>query len=515
MEINKQKILETRLKAEELKKRAMEIWADSPNGERLTPLKDDPVMTMLLTATAYQGDEISHEINTMRESVMSQLAAVLVPRQLMNARPAAAMVEARMSPKAVTSQLGSNTTFTTPGGHRLTPLLRTTLYNAQVNKVVRLDGRRWKVTLSLSDYVNSLSGMTFAITDTRYGDLAVYAGKKELPLIRPWDWNNMPLCDFFDTKATIFNHEISCHSAFQWLDLLAQQELGAFVVDTHTLPDTPTYGFDNIDLTFEFSDIADDFSLDKTKIVLNTVPVANVERRFVSLSPSTPVARIDAAQFITLLPTDSNQRFRDSHIHLRRVAGDKAAAPGQETSKKATQPGVYVYLSDTNDMRQAKGSVEVSYLATSNADAAKELFTRATLSSGVPGVDTAVVVGKPVKGARQQTGKSAEEVVSRYYMVTNDRIVTPADIKRFCYAELVTRYSLSDDMITSVQVKTERTPTAQGCPLQTKVDITVINSPYTQKVLAPERQHIEQVMQRMISVRSAGIVPVTIMITIK
>ena len=63
------------------------------------------------------------------------------------------------------------------------------------------------------------------------------------------------------------------------------------------------------------------------------------------------------------------------------------------------------------------------------------------------------VVAEPVLGVDEALGVDVQNSISRYYMVTNNRLVTPADIKIFCYNELLRRYNIDSYIIRKIMVR--------------------------------------------------------------
>jgi len=57
----RQKIFETREKAQELLEEAIKIWRQSPQSERLEGLEKDPVMMLLMSAVAFQANDIDND----------------------------------------------------------------------------------------------------------------------------------------------------------------------------------------------------------------------------------------------------------------------------------------------------------------------------------------------------------------------------------------------------------------------------------------------------------------------
>ena len=100
-------------------------------------------------------------------------------------------------------------------------------------------------------------------------------------------------------------------------------------------------------------------------------------------------------------------------------------------------------------------------------------------------------------------------------MLTNDRIVTPADIKVFCYKELTTRYELSESMVSQIRVSRRQTMGYKDCGYEILVEITLADNSYIRQNFASSIPTAAILMQKMIEIRSTGIYPVSVNITIE
>ena len=105
--------------------------------------------------------------------------------------------------------------------------------------------------------------------------------------------------------------------------------------------------------------------------------------------------------------------------------------------------------------------------------------------------------------------------LSRYYIATNDRIVTPADIKLFCYNELLTRYGIVRDMVRSLTVNRRQQKDRHSCGYEIVVEVTLADNPFVRRSFAEKVSRVEILMQKMIEVRSTNIYPVVVTLNIE
>ena len=100
-------------------------------------------------------------------------------------------------------------------------------------------------------------------------------------------------------------------------------------------------------------------------------------------------------------------------------------------------------------------------------------------------------------------------------MLTGDRLVTPADIKMFCYKELISRYNLSDSMISRIRVSRRQTISNHDCGYELLAEITLADNPFVRRSFTETLPTVETLMQKMIEVRTTGVYPVHVTISIE
>ena len=142
----KQTIFENKQRAEELLKEAIRIWRSSDHPDQLEGIEQDPVISLLLTALAYQSNELDNELDHMKTEVLDEFSQMLTPYEVGHAIPATALIQASLQSGLTTMELTEEHAFTLADTEaKFMPLLKTCVYNASIRSVVRMDGRRWKV----------------------------------------------------------------------------------------------------------------------------------------------------------------------------------------------------------------------------------------------------------------------------------------------------------------------------------------------------------------------------------
>lgn len=554
----------TRQRAEELLKEASAIWARSNQAERLEGIDKDPAFALLLTALAYQANEIDNEIEQLKDDVLNDFARMLIPYERLNALPATAVVEVEPEAGVAAVDLDHRASFTlvdTP--FAFVPLLRTRALNVEVASVVRIDNRRWRVGLVCKEPLASLAGLCLVVDSQRFQDLKIFANGYALPLVKPWDYADLPLAPCFSLRNMLYNRASVYQGAQTWLDLFAKHDVRMFFVGAYKTTARPV---EKMDLTFEFIGIDDDFLFDKTRLRLNTTVLVNAFTRSVTLSADMPLAKLAGgddeagrAQFVHLLPPADLQRFRDEPIELRRVATDRFTpdalirlamtlltrfstdyyafqgieslrdgnfmdrfyqllrrmAEGVEKAAKTSPSGIYLLLKNTEGLRPRGDSLQVGYVMTNGA-AVNHVLTDKSAFAPEKGSYLRAVrqVASPLPGADEIRGADAELSLSRYYMITNDRLVTPADVKVFCYNELMTRYGISSDLIHEIRVRDTRDEAREGVGFQTRIYISLKSDPFVKRSFQEKIPAAELALRKMIETRSTNVFPVQVSIEI-
>ena len=564
----KQMLIETRHKAEELLQEALSIWRQSDQADYLEDIEKDPVFSLLIMALAYQANEVDAEIERLKGEVMEDFAKLLVPYEMGHATPATAVVAVKPQDKLPEVVLGENTVFTLGGIHPFLPLLATRVLPAEVRTVVRLDGRRWKLTLNFGHPVTDLSHFAFAFTGTDFRNLRVSLKGTVLPLIKPWQYAELPLAPYFAPDALTYNQGQEYTMSMLPLDLFARQNLRMFCFDSMApIPET-----ESLDLVFEFSGIRDDFVFDKSSLVLNPVLLVNADLREASLSTATPLVRLSgedpdpdekdlsARHFLHLVRPMETQLFGNMELEVRGVAGDRfnqgsllkllssliaryrsdfyafqhlkgsladselfrleqALVRMQETIQEDVNrnvSGVYLMPRDRSSIGKKDFSLTVKYLTTAGAALNQQLSQGVAFTapdSLVPSNLKMLTV--PIPGTDEIKDSDLLSGLLRYQLVTGDRLVTMADIKLFCKKELLLRYGIGDNIVRSIRVRRRLQQDAGSCGYEIVAEITLLGNGFVRRNFESKMAAAEILLQQMIAVRSTNIYPVRVMMTIE
>lgn len=557
----RQNIFNTRQRAEEIIKEAVAIWQRGFNSEQLEGIEQDPVFSLFMTALAYQANEIDNEIEQLQEEILDELTRLLIPYEKTHPLPATALVEARLDDRIPELTLDQRCGFILPDtDYTFIPILKTRAINAEIQSVVRIDNRRWKVGLKLKGAVKQLSGMTFLVGNPHFHDLKLYANGAMLPLVKPWDYSDLPLNECFSIDNMVYNKSLTYQASNTWFDLFAQQNARLFYIDSHKGSDRP---FDRLELTFEFIGIDEQFTFDKEQLSLNATILANVAQRSVTLSAAAPIARLSSEgnkqQFLHLIAPDDNQLYPEVPVEIRRVATDrfnaerlarlastlvsrfasdyyafqkiealregrvmeqfynllKKISEGLSRSSSEWASSLYLLLRNDRGFHPKEMSLRVNYLTTDGSAVNAGLNAKSTFAPLANNyIQSVRLLASPMPGYDEIQSENAQDNLARYYMITNDRIVTPADVKILCYNELERRFGITSEMIAGIKVKQAQKAERHHYGFETQVYISLTDNAYIKRDFVDKIPMTELILQKMIEVRSTNVFPVVVNIEV-
>ena len=561
----RKKIFATGELAKELQKEAIAIWRMGSNEEYFEGVENDPVVSLLITALAYQEYTADNELSRLKNEVLEDFSRMLIPYELCGAKPASALIQTRTEEGVNKVSLHSSTPFSLgENKFHFMPLLDTTVYNAKVESVVRLDARRWKVSFNFKEEISSLEGFSFIVNNHKFKDLNISLGGKQISLVKPWHYANLPLSNCFSVDSMLYNETLAYDASTTWFDLFSLQNKRMFVVEKYTSDDIFTCPVDKIDLVFEFMGITDDFVFDKSQLIINTVLLVNTSLKTATLSVNNPIVRIadeeeQTDKLLHLMRPSSEQMYKNISFTLRRSAIERFnvdsllkllhclidkystdyyafmqidrlknglevnrlyqwlvnLAKYLEESPIAMSSGVYLLLKKSKETLLEDESLTLQYLTTQGTAVNQYLSTRSVFNVPVGlSVQGTTMVAEPVLGQDEAVGSDVQNSMSKYYMVTNNRLVTPADIKIFCYNELLRRYNIDSSIIRNIVVKNAIHSERGHCGFETKVEILMIDDMFVKRSLLGKINEVELILQKMIEVRSSFAYPVQVNIRI-
>ena len=568
----KQTIFENKQRAEELMQEAIRIWRSSDHPDQLEGIEQDPVFSLLLTALAYQSNELENDLDHMKAEVLEEFSRMLVPYEVGHAIPATAVVQATLQSGLSSMELTQEHIFTlTDTEASFIPLLRTRVLNATIRSIVRMDGRRWKVSLKFDSPITDLSGLCFVVKNRSFKDLKVTVKGHILPIVSPWEFSELPLSPCFDIDTVLYNGTQTYNAAVSCLDLFARQNIRMYCVKSHQPNKILPAETESVDLVFEFSGIKDDFVFDRDNLILNSIILVNAEVHTADLTSNTPIVRVagfqslgsevdsSSQQFLHMLRPSSDQIFGQFPVEVRKMSADRFnqgrlvvllntlisryytdfyafQSLREEASDKVIYslietltrmrdaaranaeeriPGVYLMLNPRAADIRNDVSLSLTYVTTLGSAINGQLSDNSTFQPPA-GFNNASVrlIGTPVPGSDEVRDQLEEASLSRYYMITNDRLVTPADMKLFCYMELMTRYGITRQMVKSITVSHRQQQDRLQAGYEILVEILLNENTFIRRGFEEKIPQAEMLMQAMMSVRSTNIYPIQVTITI-
>ncbi len=568
----KQNIFEIRQRAQELVEEAIAMWRQTSQSDKLEGLEKDPVFSMLISAVAYQNNETENEIARIKEEVVQEFIRQLTPYEMGRPIPATIAIQTGLEHGCGELEVDENTVARISDSNcTFMPLIRSRVLNTQIGSIVRLDGRRWKVRLDFDSPVSDLSRFCFAIQNSYFEDIHVSHDKKLLPLIRPWQSAKFPMTRCFSMDCALYNNSQYFNAAMVGMELFARQNVRLFCIKDHDPTVYMPKEADSIDLIFEFTGITDNFTFDYSQLLLNCMVLTEAQISHATLSGNSPVARLSGfdntddsgrvSQFLHLMRPSEDQIYGDVNIQLRRASADRfnlsslarllSALIGKyysdfyafqkieglasdhimETLQDVLQrmltattqdgggiaAGTYAMLNPADIKAVRKLSVDLPYLTTHGATVNDLLSESMHILMPFRFDNSATrLIAPPIPGSDELSDKNAEDSLLRYRVVTNNRIVTPADIKLFCYTELKTRYSIDSSMIADIDV--DHRPSGFGhnsVGYEIFTEIVIRDNSYVRRSFEDKIPYVEQLLQKMMEVRSTSIYPIRVSIKIE
>ena len=124
-------------------------------------------------------------------------------------------------------------------------------------------------------------------------------------------------------------------------------------------------------------------------------------------------------------------------------------------------------------------------------------------------------IAPPILGSDEVLDRLEIASLTRYYLTTNDRLVTPADLKLFCYNELLVRFGITRSMVKSVMVSHRQQRDHWGVGYEVLVEIVLVDNNFIRRGFEDKIPQTETLLQAMMSVRSTNIYPIVVTIQIE
>jgi len=475
-------------KVSELKKKVFALWeaegkweADNPNSP-LYGLDKDPLVSLLITAMVYQQRQMEKEVENFRTNMVSEFENAVLPFHLTQASPAIAMMcTAKAQDNGNEYHVGQDADFKVQKeafqlreSIHFCPLFESNIAGATVNSVVALSDNSYKLTLTVTDEKVSLGGVGFFFKGLEFGNMTMSLGDKPIPMICPWEYDRFPMNPDFSFWNALYSKSLVFGTNEQWFELWASQNINYYMVDPQA---SVALKQGDAELTLHFDGLKNK-SVVAENIVINSFPVVNVIKKTLRLTPYEPVVRItnDDDFFMNLVgesdTLDEADKFIIRRYGCERFGFDELLRLADELRKR-NNTDFYAYQlipSLQNDERMTKlkvllkdiltivrkeGAVKTGVYALLKENAKvdlsvplKALYTKGEKGNGVKACSVVLsapseldlgqtsVLTESLCGRNEVTDTNEKKLLSHYYALTNDKIVTRTDLKMFCIKEL-------------------------------------------------------------------------------
>jgi hypothetical protein len=576
--------------ADELLKEALTLWRkdgfydDDNEYSQFYNIAKDPIVKLFMIALAHQTNIIKDDIFRFKENLLEEFTEKIIPYYLIKPIPAFSIIqtakEESIENECLTSQetqfvLGKEKVKGKDAGKenesfQFIPLFKTKIINAKISSVQKKDPNKYCVTLSFNEPLHDLSGVSFYFTSKKFTDLIISTGGKNLPLIKPNDYEKLPFIKWFDAENMLFDQSMVYGTRESWLDIFAVNDIQYFIVDKYN-PQKISFGSDKeIEMIFEINSSDPNFNLDEDDVKINCVPVVNVEKQSVTLSGDEPIKKIatekdplgvsdaeedksgslNQKQFLNLLASlqsdyDRNdftirhfgmERFNKNELLLQinsilnkytsdyyAFMHDDELKDGEKIKnltlalkevfneiKKQGNPmyGIYLVLNQNDALVELRKSIEVSYLLT-DGSRANGININSAISTPIAFDPNAThLLMETIGGKDLEMNFEKKKNIAQYYFLTKDRLVTKSDIRLFCFKELLVSFKINKESVDKIDICNEFENSPSG---RVRYILVEIHLRQVDRIsYKDDFVRIENQLKKMIEVRSTNLFPIQV-----
>ena len=533
----------------EIIRQALELWEEK--GE-LREIEKDPIVKLLLSALASQSHSVLKEMETIMDDVINEFRNKLIPYYLIKPFPAYSIIQTKIK-ENLKDKLVPLTSFwvneksTFEFGKKkypFAPLFNTKIIQATItNKEVNKDTSSIDLTLSCNEVIEDFSGISFYLEGIGVNeDVEISMDKKILPVIKPYEYENLPFTDLFQSHFLLSEDnqlQIGCFD--YWQELYLKHQIQFYYIGEYNSDRIINRNLSPV-FSIRFKNLLKPEYLYDCSVQINCFPVLNVQQNAEYLTDDEPVKKLSAddTTFLNLLVdihTDSHiddfiirhygvERY--SHKELlyqlndlfNRFISDYYAFKDIEELKKGEKletiyktfreilpvikkdtedvhPSVYAILKLGDKLTRPSDNVKVNFLTT-NCELANGISKgeKPTTISEFLDKEKTVLLQDTAGGRNELRNEASINHLARYNLLTKDKLVTASDLKALCYREL-------KEKIRSVSVK--------NTGEQINVLITLKDDFFPEQ---KEKAFYEALIQQKINARSLLCLPVQVTLTV-
>ena len=532
----------------EIIQKALEMWEDK---DALHDIEKDPIVKLLLSALAYQSHTVLQEMDTFKEETINEFRNKLIPYYLIKPFPAYSIIQTKIK-ENLKDKLAPMTTFWVDeksifefGKKKypfvplfITKIIQATVTNHEVNKQTNAI----ELTLTCNDVIEDFSGLSFYLEGIGVNeDVEILLDNKPLPVIKPYEYENLPFTDYFQSHLLLSeDNQLQLGRFDYWQELYLKHQIQFFYIDQYN-PDKIINRNLSPVFTVRFKNLLKAEYLHNCSIKINCFPVVNVQQNTEYLTDDEPVKKLssDNCTFLNLLVDKNVDAHIDDYIirhygierysHkellfqlndlFNRFVTDYYAFKDIEELKKGDKmesiyktfreilpvikqdtddvhPNVYAILKLDDKLTRPTDSVKVNFLTT-NCELANGISKgeKPVTSSEFLDKEKTVLLQDTAGGRNEERNEANINHLARYNLLTKDKLVTASDLKALCYREL-------KDKIRSVNI--------QNTGEQITVRITLKDDYFPEQ---QEKAYHEAMIQQKINTRSLLCIPVEVTIT--
>lgn len=420
---------------------------------------NDPVVKLLQEGLIEMVKETNKRIDSIENEIVNDLLAQANPTRLTFPTPLMAMLQVqkkqarRNGDKSLRNTQGANFTFKDNNGkeYDFMPLINANIIKGHVSDVrMGLLENTWDIVFELEEdeWIDDLSGMTIYIRNKKENNtedkkkdipevvpveqIRLYSGQKEIPIAMMSDYNRLPFSDTL-LQYMQYNEDRQLYKLLMhWHDILCSNAISFGIVQPYDSKEIPLQlDGRKIYLTLRLKSRGMIDGITSDNILLNCIPIINAKEKSELMSDDQIVKRLDLVDGEYLVADATS----DDPLMSKRKYG--TTREGVNAHKEA-----YFTLHTTPSER--KQYHHIHYLATGAAEAGlitpqeDTMETKSTLFAASEVIDVfpnCAVEQEPI------------HQLKKYYLQTQDRIVTPTDILIFCKTKLIEMYGYNEGQI--------------------------------------------------------------------
>lgn len=274
---------------------------DKEEEEAITQnLRKDPVINLFMTALAHQTNLLQEQIAGLRTDLVSEFIRKTVPYSLTRPVPAMTLLQAKMVEGAepycllddsnmiqLEKRSKTKMRFKELEKFSFVPLLKTKILDAAITSVRKTGQNTFELTVSGTSTFGGLSGCSLFFPNVNPARISLSIDGGSLPVLSMMDYERLPICTAFDINHCVFNRSLLYGTTESWMDMLAPFQRRLFYVGDYDEANTAST------LTVQLVlDMAENVNLAPQDVLLNCVPVVNVEKGAVTLTADEPIKQI-------------------------------------------------------------------------------------------------------------------------------------------------------------------------------------------------------------------------------